>query len=104
MRVFSLAFAMAGILLAAGTFAQDEADFRAKRETSLKAADGWLSVAGLFWLHDGTLNVGADPQSDVVLPASAPKHAGTMRMQSGAVTFEAARGVSAAVDGKSVTR
>jgi hypothetical protein len=104
MRVFSLVFAIAGILLAAGTFAQDEADFRAKRETSLKAPDGWLSVAGLFWLHDGTMNVGSDPQSDIVLPANAPRHAGTMRMQSGSATFEAAKGVNATVDGKPATK
>ncbi len=69
-----------------------------------ESPDGWLSVAGLFWLHDGTLNVGSDPQSDVVLPASAARHAGTLKMQSGTVTFEAAKGVSATVNGKPITK
>lgn len=81
-------------------FAKLEADFRAHREDSLRKPDGWLSVAGLFWLHDGAMTLGSDPQSDVVLPAGAPRHAGTLRMKAGAVTFEPASGISATIDGK----
>jgi uncharacterized protein (DUF1684 family) len=81
-------------------FAKEEADFRAHREESLTKPDGWLSVAGLFWLHDGAMVLGSDPQADIVLPASAPRRAGILRMQSGAVTFEPVTGVNAAINGK----
>jgi hypothetical protein len=64
------------------------AKWRANYETSLKAPNGWLSVAGLFWLHAGDNIVGSDPQSDVVLPAGAPKRAGVLKLAGGKVTFD----------------
>jgi uncharacterized protein len=90
-----VAFAAASV-----PFAKLEADFRTQREQSLTKPDGWLAVAGLFWLHDGAMTLGSDPQSDVVLPASAPRRAGVLRMQSGVVTFEPAAGVGILIDGK----
>ena len=96
--------ASAGTPMAKDSFAKDEADFRTKREQSLKKPDGWLAVAGLFWLHEGVMAMGSDPQSDVVLPASAPRRAGLLRMQSGAVTFEPASGVVATINGKPPTK
>jgi uncharacterized protein (DUF1684 family) len=69
--------------------ASDEiANWRAHYEADLKAPNGWLSVAGLFWLHAGDNIVGSDPQSDVVLPAGAPKRAGVLKLAGSKVTFE----------------
>jgi uncharacterized protein len=82
---------LALIIAAAFTLmaASDEtAKWRADYEASLKAPNGWLSVAGLFWLHTGDNVVGSDPQSDVVLPASAPKRAGVLKFADGKVTFD----------------
>src|ERR1700735_5092654 len=84
MRV-ALIFA-AFALMAAAT--DETAKWRADYEASLKAPNGWLSVAGLFWLHAGDNVVGSDPQSDVVLPAGAPKRAGVLKLAGGKVTFE----------------
>jgi len=79
-------FAAAGLLAAADS---DQATkWRADYEASLKAPDGWLSVAGLFWLHVGSNSVGSDPQSDVVLPSGAPKHAGTLEFRDGKVSWQ----------------
>lgn len=66
--------------------------WRADYEAGLKAPTGWLSVAGLFWLHEGANRVGSDALSDVVLPAGAPAHAGTLLLESARVTFEPASG------------
>lgn len=85
-----------------------EGDYRAKvrnwretREAELKAADGWLAVAGLFWLKDGRNDFGTDAGSDVVLPAgSAPSHAGRFDYHDGKVTVRFRPGVSATVDGR----
>lgn len=52
------------------------AEWRADYEAKLKAPDGWLSVAGLFWLHEGA-NTVALPQKPIVL-----------RLDGGKVTFE----------------
>lgn len=94
--------AISALALAAASipFAKLEADFRAQREASLTRPDGWLAVAGLFWLHDGAMTLGSDPQSDVVLPASAPRRAGILRMQAGMVTLEPAAGAGVLVNGK----
>src|SRR5580692_6976429 len=81
-------------------FAKEEADFRVNRETTLKAPDGWLAVAGLFWLHDGAMVVGSDPHSDIVLPASAPRRVGILHMQGAAVTFDPAKDPAITVNGK----
>jgi uncharacterized protein len=80
----TLILAAALALLAAP---DDTAKWRADYEASLKAPNGWLSVAGLFWLHAGDNVLGSDPQSDVVLPARAPKRAGVLKLAGGKVTF-----------------
>jgi uncharacterized protein (DUF1684 family) len=59
-------------------YVRDLQQWRAVREEKLKAPTSWLAVAGLFWLHEGENKVGSNPLSDVVLPASAPKHAGVL--------------------------
>ena len=81
---------------------KEETDFRARREAGLTAPNGWLAVAGLFWLREGATTVGSDPQSDIVLPASAPKRAGSLRMRAGIVTLEPA-GSGITVNGKPAT-
>ena len=95
-----LAIGVVALAAASVPFAKLEADFRTEREASLTKPDGWLSVAGLFWLHDGAMTLGSDPQSDVVLPATAPRRAGVLRMQSGVVTLEPATGAGVQVNGK----
>jgi uncharacterized protein (DUF1684 family) len=83
MRIAAL-FVMPALLLAvASGYLEETAKWRAEREASLKAPSGWLSVAGLFWLHSGENVVGSDPQSDVVLPAGAPKRAGVLLLEGG---------------------
>lgn len=76
----------AGVLGA--TSLDETAKWRADYEASLKAPDGWLSVAGLYWLHAGDNVLGSDPQSDVVLPPGGPKKAGVLRFQDGKVTWQ----------------
>ena len=84
----TLILAAAVALMAAADDTTGIAKWRADYEADLKAPNGWLSVAGLFWLHAGDNIVGSDPQSDVVLPAGAPKRAGVMKLAGGKVTFE----------------
>jgi hypothetical protein len=75
--------------------------WRQKRVAALKAEDGWLTVAGLFWLKEGKNTVGADPSSNIVLPqGSAPGKVGVFDFQNGRTTFQVAPGVPATVNGK----
>ncbi|HEY3836757.1 MAG TPA: DUF1684 domain-containing protein, partial [Bryobacteraceae bacterium] len=77
--------------------------WRRNYEDTLRAPQGWLSVAGLFWLHDGPNRVGSDPQSDVVLPSSAPHFAATIDFHGGHAHVTAAPGVHLLIDGKPST-
>ena len=76
--------------------------WRAQREARLKADGGWLSVAGLFWLHDGANRFGSDLLADIVLPSPAPADAGTFDFRDGKTVVTAASGVSVMVGGKRV--
>jgi len=76
--------------------------FRQEREAKLKADDGWLTIAGLFILNEGTTSFGSDPLNDIVLPAPAPARAGTFEFRNGKVTARAMKGASLVVNGKPV--
>ena len=67
--------------------------FRQRREATLKAEDGWLSVVGLHWLHEGESRLGSDPSCDVLLPARAPAVVGNLVLQGDRAVFQAAPGV-----------
>jgi uncharacterized protein len=41
-------------LVQAGSFEVENRKWRDKRDRDLRAEDGWLTVAGLFWLKEGT--------------------------------------------------
>ena len=77
--------------------------WRAQREANLKADGGWLTVAGLFWLHEGDNRFGADPLNDIVLPAaSAPADAGNFEFHGGKVTLHVNPGVPVIFQGKRI--
>ena len=73
--------------------------WRVRHEAELKAEDGWLAVAGLFWLKDGANAAGSDPANAVTLPRG-PARAGVFDFRNGATTFHAASGVTALMNGR----
>ena len=77
--------------------------WRVDRIKRLTAPDGWLSLIGLEWLHQGANRVGAAADNDIVLKAG-PDHLGTVTLAAdGAVHFTAATGSGASIDGKPVS-
>jgi uncharacterized protein (DUF1684 family) len=46
----------------------DYADFYAKREASLQSENGWLNLAGLFWLKEGENTIGGAESNEFVFP------------------------------------
>ncbi|HTS63379.1 MAG TPA: DUF1684 domain-containing protein [Candidatus Acidoferrales bacterium] len=80
-----LLLASAGVaLMMAASFSEEIAGWRKQREERLKATGGWLSVAGLFWLHDGANTFGKDPANEIALP-DGPARAGTFELRAGKV-------------------
>jgi len=83
-----LMFSLTGMaLIAATTFNDDIAQWRKQRVERLKADGGWLTVAGLFWLHEGANTFGKDERNEIVLP-DGPAHAGVFELKSGKVTVK----------------
>ena len=77
--------------------------WRQQREENLKAENGWLTVAGLFWLKEGESTLGAGRENNFVLPpGSAPEKVGTFDFHGGKTVFQAAPGVAVTVNGKPV--
>jgi uncharacterized protein len=78
--------------------------WRARRLQELTSEDGWLTLAGLFWLEDGDNSFGRAPDNDLVLthPALA-EHCGTFTLRAGSVRFTAAAAGGVTAGGRPVT-
>ena len=96
-----LAVLMASGMPAAQDYAAEIESWRIDREERLKADDGWLTVAGLFFLNEGDNSFGASPLNDVVL-RTGPEHAGVFTLRDGAITARAPEGKTLSVDGRDV--
>ncbi len=79
------------------------ATWRAQQEADLKASEGWLSVAGLYWIKEGDTTVGSAEGSGVRLPSEVPAVVGTLTRTGGHVSLTLKDGVSATVNGKAFT-
>jgi uncharacterized protein len=74
--------------------------WRQKREANLRSDDGWLTVSGLFWLHEGDNRFGSSPVNDMELPEGYPAEAGTFEFHAGKTIVHMNPGVAAAMEGK----
>ena len=78
--------------------------WRADRLEEINGEDGWTTLVGLFWLNEGPNKFGSDPSNEIVLPrSSAPKVAGSMRVDNGVVTLEAKPDAGITSDGNAAS-
>jgi hypothetical protein len=75
--------------------------WRQEYEADLRSDHGWLTISGLFWLHEGENRFGSDPTNDIVLPDSAPAEAGYFEFHAGKTIAHIKPGV-ATMNGKPV--
>ena len=77
--------------------------WRDSYEANLRQDNGWLTLAGLFWLKDGDNSFGAGLENDIVLPErSAPEIAGTFIFHDGNTRLLAKRDVPVLLNGQRV--
>jgi uncharacterized protein (DUF1684 family) len=99
-----LAFAPFALSSSNNSYKQKLEKWRAEKETELKSDDGWLTVAGLFWLKEGVNRFGAGSRNEIVLPeGSAPDKAGEFEFRAGKTTLRMEKGVAATLNGNPVT-
>ena len=77
--------------------------WRQEVDTNLRRENGWLALAGLFWLRKGTNLIGSDPESDIRLPKRAPARLGTFEFDGNNVTLNVEANVPVEVNGVATT-
>lgn len=78
---------------------------RADREERLRDPNGWLTLAGLFWLEQGPNEFGRDEANTVVLAAEGvPVVAGQLVLEGETTTLNAAITAGVTLDGESVSQ
>jgi uncharacterized protein len=76
--------------------------WRADRLAELTADDGWLTVVGLLWMHQGANHAGSGSGMDLKMSLPAPQELGTFTLEGERVWFVAAPGVPVRVAGHPV--
>jgi uncharacterized protein (DUF1684 family) len=86
-----------------GSYDDEILAWRKSRVRDLTGEDGWLALAGLYWLQPGKNTFGTSDSRDIVLPAGkAPEYAGSILIGGGSIRIEAAPGAGITSDGKTV--
>jgi uncharacterized protein len=73
------------------------AQWDSMRLANLKSADGWLNLAGLYWLQEGENSLGADSSNQLVFPRG-PERIGSLFLENEKVRFAAADGIEVFAD------
>ncbi len=73
--------------MANNEYEQSILKWRQEVDTNLRRENGWLALAGLFWLRKGTDLIGSVPASDILLPKPAPARLGTFEFDGNNVTL-----------------
>lgn len=77
--------------------------WRQEMDKNLRRENGWLALAGLFWLRKGTNTIGSDPESDILLPRRAPSRLGTFAFRDDDVTLNVEASLPVEVNGVETT-
>ncbi len=80
-------------------YIQSITKWRQEVENNLRRENGWLALAGLFWLRKGTNLIGSDPESDILLPERAPTQLGTFEFDGTNVTLNVESNLPVEVNG-----
>jgi uncharacterized protein len=99
---FLFVLALACSASADDAYRQSVEKWRSDYQATLTSDTGWLTVSGLFWLHEGDNPFGSDSSNSIVLPASAPAHVGTFEFHGGKTVVHVNPGVQVLLQGQEV--
>lgn len=79
-------------------------EWQKDRLEGLKSKEGWLNLAGIYWIEDGIHTLGSDPSNDIVFPAKAPAFLGSLTVLDTMVHLEVNEGVELFFENEAVTQ
>ncbi len=62
-------------------------EWKNNRIRSLKGPEGWLNLAGLFWLEEGENRFGSDSSNNIIFPSVAPANIGVVILKEDRIRF-----------------
>jgi uncharacterized protein (DUF1684 family) len=65
-----------------------------QRVERLKSKNGWLNLAGLFWLEEGENSFGSDLSNKITFPEKADAFCGTLTLNNGNISLNVIDGVN----------
>ena len=78
------------------------AAWRQKLDESLQRENGWLALAGLFWLNEGDNAFGSDPENAVVVPGNVAAHLGVFRLTADTITLHTTLAANVRINGEKI--
>lgn len=76
-----------------------------QRIENLKKENGWLNLAGLYWLKEGPNKIGGSTDNDIIFPKDiSPAHIGTVVLKDSITAFYASPQTITLYNGKPVTQ
>ena len=93
-----------GMGACADVYRQCLAAWKAERVATLKGEEGYLNLAGLFWLRQGVNTFGSGADNDLVFPAGAIEDIGMFELDGNSVVMNVRSGLDVRFDGNPVNR
>ena len=104
LSLIALLLVFNGFAVAQDGYAGEIEKWRIEHETKLKSENGWLTVAGLFWLKEGANTIGAGKGFDIELTENFRQGKfGTIDFNGGKAVLKVESNVEALTDGKAVS-
>ncbi|MDP1815533.1 MAG: DUF1684 domain-containing protein [Leadbetterella sp.] len=86
-------------------YLQEINDWHKQREENLKKENGWLNLAGLFWLNEGRNTIGSDTKNDHLFPGDkCPDFLGEIFLRNGEVEFSVLNGHEVFIEGVKIQK
>lgn len=80
-----------------GEYNKSIAQWDSMRLQNLKSAEGWLNLAGMYWLQEGESTLGSDSVNNLVFPRG-PERIGSLFLENEKVRFTAEEGIEIFAD------
>jgi uncharacterized protein (DUF1684 family) len=81
------------------SYAQSIEQWRQERNETIRKENGWLALAGLYWLKLGKNQIGSDPKSEILLPQRIPANIGYLEYNGKSISMRANPGQKINVNG-----